>query len=201
MAESTVDATDKVIKPGSEDLVAIVNQESWFSSVAWECLEHLTQRPGRPWIRGDVEVDDSPTVVTQDHEAIQKPEECRRDDDEVTSGSGLHVVLQEDHPSLTGSPSTRPNAILVDGGFGDLVPEKFELQLDITGLVDETLQSMIVASANSTLNEVRQRSLQSIFAVMDNLQENLEILVTLVSTRMILRMLSRRFVQKNQRSR
>ena len=107
-----------------------MDEESWFGSVTWERFDHLAQSPGRRWIRRDVEVDDVSTVVTQDHEAIQKPEECRRDDDEVTSDSGLHVVLQEDHPSLTGSPSTRPNAILVDGGFGDLVPEKFELQLD-----------------------------------------------------------------------
>ncbi len=119
-----------IVKPRTEDFVSIMNQKSRFGSVTRKRLEHLAQCPGGRWVRRDVEVDDSPAVVTQDQETVQKLEECGRDDDEIAGGSDLHVVSQEGHPSLTESSAPRAYTVLVDGGLGDLVSEEFEFQLN-----------------------------------------------------------------------
>ncbi len=81
-----------IVEPWTEDFVPVMNQESRFGSVTRKRLEHLAQCQGGRWVRRDVEVHDTSTVVTQDQETVQKLEECGRDDDEIARGSDLHVV-------------------------------------------------------------------------------------------------------------
>ena len=61
-----IEIANAVVEPRAEDLIAVVNQKSRLGSVTWECLDHLSQRPGCRWIRRDVEVDDASPVVTED---------------------------------------------------------------------------------------------------------------------------------------
>ncbi len=63
-----------VIEPWSKDLVAVVNQEPRFRTIARKRFDHLAQRPSSGRVRRDVEMNDAPAVVTEDHEAIQKLE-------------------------------------------------------------------------------------------------------------------------------
>ncbi len=123
-AERSVDAFDETILPGrprcrldgfdaiianavvelwTKDLVPIVNQKSWLSTVTRKCLSYLAECPDRCGIRRHVEVDDATSVMAQNHKTVEELEERGRDDDEITSGSDLHVVSQKGHPSLTRS--------------------------------------------------------------------------------------------------
>ncbi len=150
-AECSVDAFDETILPGrprcrldgfdaiianavvelwAEDPVAVVNQESRFCTITRKCLYHLAESPGSRGVRRHVEVDDATSVMGQNHKTVEELEERGRDDDEITSGSDLHVVSQEGHPMLTRFSWSWSDSILVDGGLGDLVPEKLQLKLN-----------------------------------------------------------------------
>ena len=82
------------------DGVAISKQKSRFGTVGRERFDDLLSRPLGRRMRRHVEVNDAPTLVREDHEAIQQAEGGRRHDEEVAGDGAVKMVPEEGAPGL-----------------------------------------------------------------------------------------------------
>ncbi len=139
------------IESGTEDLVPVVNQEPRFGPVSGEGFDYLAQCPRGRRVGRDIEVDDASSVVTQNHQAVQKLEERRRNDDKVARSSDLHVVSEESHPGLTRTAAFRTYPVLINCGLGHRVTEELEFQMDPRA----TPQRVLAGQAFDQTNQVR----------------------------------------------
>ena len=69
-------------------------------SVSGEGLPDLLRGPGRGRMRGDVDVQDAPAVVGENHEAEEQTEGGRGDDEKITGRGGAKVIPKEGTPGL-----------------------------------------------------------------------------------------------------
>ena len=79
--------------------VPIAQQITW-GAVSREGLEQLTADPFSSGMIGDREVDESTTVVRQNHEDKEHPEEDGRNDEEISGDHIRRVVSEEGSPRL-----------------------------------------------------------------------------------------------------
>ncbi len=79
------------------DAVSISNQESRRFFV-WKCLDDLLSGPACGWVWRHIAMNDSPSVVPKDHEAVEQLETHSRDDKEVNRRDIPDMVLEEGSP-------------------------------------------------------------------------------------------------------
>jgi hypothetical protein len=91
-------------KLSSENAVAIPQQVPR-DLLKGESLPQLLRGQLRRGMRGDVEVHNAPSVVSQHQEHVQDLETEGRDREEIDGHHGLEVIFQEDSPSLRRRPS------------------------------------------------------------------------------------------------
>jgi hypothetical protein len=77
------------------DRIAVAQQVSW-GSLPGERLHELLGRPLNRGGAGDVDVDDAPPVVRQDHEDEQDLEHHGGHSEEVHGDEALDVVVEKD---------------------------------------------------------------------------------------------------------
>jgi hypothetical protein len=70
------------------------------SPAALKCLDNLLRRPFGGGIRGNVEVDDATSGVTQNDEHEQQTESNSRYDEKVNTNHVWHVILDKGLPGL-----------------------------------------------------------------------------------------------------
>jgi hypothetical protein len=93
-------ARDSAAKPRTVDGVRVAEQKSQLSSVAGECFDDLLRGPLGGWVGGHVDVQDTPTVMGENEEAVQQTERDSRNDEEVAGRCGAKVVTQEGKPAF-----------------------------------------------------------------------------------------------------
>ena len=71
--------------------------------VVGEGVDHLAGRPRGGRVIGDIDMDESPAVVTKNDEAEEQTEGQRGDDEEIDGGDLFQVGLQEAAPSGRGA--------------------------------------------------------------------------------------------------
>jgi len=115
----------QVLEPVPEiaavDRILIPNQVLGFAAVSGERFDNLLRRPLFRGVSRDVEVNDPPAIVGEDHETVEQSERGGRNDEEVAGSSAVHVVVEEGAPGLgRGPPSAMTDYVLGDRGFRDL---------------------------------------------------------------------------------
>src|SRR2546425_354138 len=81
----------------------------------------------------NIEVQDAPTVVTDDEKAVQHVEGERRCREEIHRGNGFAMIAQKGQPALRGLRALgRPSHPAGDGGFRDLEAEHEEFTMNAT---------------------------------------------------------------------
>jgi hypothetical protein len=99
------------------------------ASSKWEGLVDLLCDPCSGRVLGDVEVNDAPPVVPEDHEAVEELEGHGRDHEEVDGRQGTDMVFEERLPGLR-RRLARANHVLGDGRFGNIMAEEHQLGLN-----------------------------------------------------------------------
>jgi hypothetical protein len=79
------------------DAITISNEKSWHL-VERKCVYYLLRCPPRSWIRGDVEVNNSSSVMAKDDEAVEYSEGHGWNGEEVDCGDLSDVDLKEAAP-------------------------------------------------------------------------------------------------------
>src|SRR6266849_3461510 len=80
--------------------IPIPQQVARLGAVSGEGLPDLLRGPGRGRMSGDVEVEDTPPTVRQNHEAEEQAEGGRGDDEEIAGCRGPKVILKKGAPGL-----------------------------------------------------------------------------------------------------
>src|SRR6266566_2322299 len=80
--------------------IPIPQQEAMLGSVSGEGLPDLLRGPGRGRMRGDVDEQDAPAVVGENHEAEEQTEGGGRDHEEVARRRGAEVIPEKGAPGL-----------------------------------------------------------------------------------------------------
>ena len=75
-------------------------RQARLGAVSGKGLPDLLRGPGCGRMSGDVEVENTPAVVGEDHEAEEKPEGGRGDDEEVAGCRGAKVIPKKGAPGL-----------------------------------------------------------------------------------------------------
>lgn len=116
----------------SVDLIPVADQKTRFITVPWKCLHDLPCRPFIRRVTGRVEVDYPPAAMGKDDKTVQELEGRCRDDEEITGGRHVHMVLQESTPRLRWRLSDTRH-VLGDGGLRYIVAEFKEFTMDSGG--------------------------------------------------------------------
>jgi hypothetical protein len=66
----------------------------------WKCFSQLLDDPQACRMLGDIEVQDTPTIVTDDEKAIEHAEGDRRNGEEVHRGNRFPVITEKGKPAL-----------------------------------------------------------------------------------------------------
>jgi hypothetical protein len=66
----------------------------------WKCFSQLLDDPRACRMLCDIEVQDTPTIVTDDEKAIERPEGDRRNGEEVHRGNRFPVITEKGKPAL-----------------------------------------------------------------------------------------------------
>ncbi len=97
-----------------------------------ESLAQLLDDPFGRRMRRDVEMQDPPSPVLDDEEAVEQLERGRRHGEEVEGGDRLAVVREEGQPTLTGITATLdPFQVPSHGSFRDHEPQLLEFAVDL----------------------------------------------------------------------
>ena len=110
----TVDASIEVRSVG---LVSIPYQVPR-RRVPWKSIDHLLRRPLGRRMFGDIEMNDTATVVAKDDEDEQNSEGCGRQSEKVERHQVLCMIIKKAPPSR-GRWRAMANHILGDGGLGN----------------------------------------------------------------------------------
>jgi hypothetical protein len=78
--------------------ITIKDDEPW-SGFKWKCFSQLLDDPQACRMLGDIEVQDTPTVVTDDEKAIKHAEGDRRNSEEVHRGNRFPVITEKGKPA------------------------------------------------------------------------------------------------------
>src|SRR5258708_29912888 len=70
------------------------------SGFKWKCFSQLLDDPQACRMLGDIEVQDTPTVVTDDEKTIEHAEGDRRNSEEVHRGNRFPVIAEKGKPAL-----------------------------------------------------------------------------------------------------
>src|SRR5260370_9288910 len=70
------------------------------SGSKWKCFSQLLDDPQACRMLGDIEVQDAPTIVTDDEKAIERAEGDRRNSEEVHRGNRFPVITEKGKPAL-----------------------------------------------------------------------------------------------------
>jgi len=84
---------------GVEDGIAVMDQV-FRRGIVRKCLSQLLGDPSAGWMSSDVEVQHTPSIVSDDEEAGEHPEGQRRHCEEVHGSDGFTMVTQKRRPSL-----------------------------------------------------------------------------------------------------
>jgi len=106
-----------------------VPQHVMWRAIPRKRFEQLVSDPFRRRMLGHRDVHGPATIVRQNHEDEQDPEEDRPDDEKVGRNQGLGVVSEERPPRLRRWPP-RPDRILCNRRFCDLESELQEFAMD-----------------------------------------------------------------------
>ena len=90
---------DELDDRSAKDEVAI-EDEIFRSGVVGKRLTQLLNNPSRRRVERGVEVNDVPTAVLDDEEAVQQPERSGGHGEQIHGGDIVFMVAQESHPSL-----------------------------------------------------------------------------------------------------
>ena len=85
-------------------------------------LGDLMRQPDLCGIRGDIEVDDFSSLVTEDDQDVEQLKRRRHDDEHVDGGSVMHVVVQKRAPVRGWSPGP-PRQVSADRDLADFDAE------------------------------------------------------------------------------
>jgi len=110
----TLDATVEV---RSVDLIP-VPQHVTRRRVPWKSIDHLLCRPLGRRMFGDIEMNDTATIVTKYDEDEQNSESCSGQSEEVDRHQVLHMIIEKAPPRLR-RWLAMANHVLGDGGLGD----------------------------------------------------------------------------------
>ena len=110
----TVDASIEVRSVG---LVSIPYQVPR-RRVPWKSIDHLLRRPLGRRMFGDIEMNDTATVVAKDDEDEQNSEGCSRQSEKVERHQVVCMIIEKAPPSM-GRWHAMANPILGDGGLGN----------------------------------------------------------------------------------
>ena len=121
---------DELDDRSAKDEVAI-EDEIFRSGVVGKCLTQLLNNPSRRRVERGVEVNDVPTAVLDDEEAVQQPERSGGHGEQIHGGDIVFMVAQESHPSfqLVGLRGT-PRQVSRHRDLGDDETELGELSMD-----------------------------------------------------------------------
>ncbi len=104
------------------DVVTIANEKTWCFFVR-ESVDDLLGGPFGVGIRGNVEVNDLPPVVTEHDEDVEDTESHGGNGEEVAGGDVGNVIVQKRPPRLRRRfPSA--DHVLGHGPFGDVVAQQ-----------------------------------------------------------------------------
>jgi hypothetical protein len=78
--------------------ITIKDDEPW-SGFKWKCFSQLLDDPRACRMLCDIEVQDAPTIVTDDEEAIERAEGDRRNSEEVHHGNRFPVITEKGKPA------------------------------------------------------------------------------------------------------
>ena len=110
----TIDAS---IEVRSIDLISIPYQVPR-RRVPWKSIDHLLRRPLSRRMFGDIEMNDTATVVAKDDEDEQNSEGCGRQSEKIERHQVLYMIIEKAPPSM-GRWHAMANHILGDGGLGN----------------------------------------------------------------------------------
>ena len=110
----TVDATIEVRSVG---LVSVPYQVPR-RRVPWKSIDHLLRRPFSRRMFGDIEMNDTATVVAKDDEDEQNSEGCGRQSEKVERYQVVCMIIKKAPPSR-GRWRAMANHILGDGSLGN----------------------------------------------------------------------------------
>src|SRR5262249_37419600 len=108
--------------------ISIPHQISW-RCIPWECLGDLLAYPLRCRMRRDGMVNQLPSTVCNNDQAIEKLETDRRHDEQICGGNARRLVAQEGRPALTRT-SGAPGHVLCDSRLGDFDAELEQFAMD-----------------------------------------------------------------------
>ena len=110
----TVDATIEVRSVG---LVSVPYQVPR-RRVPWKSIDHLLRRPLGGRMLGDIEMNDTATLVAKDDEDEQNSEGCGRQSEKVERHQVVCMIIEKAPPSM-GRWGAMTNHILGDGCLGN----------------------------------------------------------------------------------
>jgi hypothetical protein len=79
--------------------ITIKDDEPW-SGFKWKCFSQLLDDPQACRMLCDIEVQNAPTIVTDDEKAIERAEGDRRNREEVHRGNRFPVITEKGKPAL-----------------------------------------------------------------------------------------------------
>ena len=86
--------------------------------VPWKSIDHLLRRPLGGRMLGDIEMNDTATLVAKDDEDEQNSEGCGRQSEKVERHQVVCMIIKKAPPSM-GRWGAMANHILGDGGLGN----------------------------------------------------------------------------------
>ena len=108
---------DATVEVRSVELVSIPYQVPR-RRVPWKSIDHLLRRPLGRRMFGDIEMNDTATVMAKDDEDEQNSEGCGRQSEKVERHQVLCMIIEKAPPSM-GRWRAMANHILGDGGLGN----------------------------------------------------------------------------------
>ena len=120
---------DPALEVLAVDAVAIAQEETW-CVIPGECVDDLLGSPLSRRVRGDVEVQDAPPVMSQDQEDKEDLISHGWYDEEVDGRDVSDVILQEAPPCLRRWPPVTHH-VLGDRGPGQCDPDLLQLADDV----------------------------------------------------------------------
>jgi len=77
-----------------------IKDEKSRSRFPWKCFPQLLDDPQAHWVLRDVEIQDPPTIVANDEEAVEHAERNRRDGEEIHRSDGFSMVTKKGEPTF-----------------------------------------------------------------------------------------------------
>ena len=119
---------DSILEVIAVDAIAISDKKTWCFLVG-ESIDDLLGGPFGAGIRGQIEMDDLPTVMTKNDKYVQDAKRHCGDCKEIAGGNIGNMIGQKCSPSL-GWWFYLPNHVFGHGRFGDFVAQQKQFGQD-----------------------------------------------------------------------